>query len=163
MAKRIALTNGGYALVDDEDAQRLSKYSWTRVSGTGYARRATTVGGKGGRKVVIYMHREVVGAPRGTVVDHVNHDKLDNRRANLRVCTHKENCRRQRPQQGKTSAFRGVHLCAQTGRWRAVIVVDGARVHLGRFDNPREAAVAYDAAALKYFGDFAHLNLAGAP
>lgn len=90
-------------------------------------------------------------------VDHINMDGLDNRAKNLRACSHKENTRNTR-RAAKTSAFLGVSWCAEKGSWSANIQPDSRKVFLGRFDSEKAAAKAYDAAAIKHFGEFANLN-----
>jgi len=98
----------------------------------------------------------ITNAPKGMEVDHINHDQLDNRRANLRVCTHKENGRNSKASAG-TSQYKGVFK-SRGGKWTAHICVNYQTKNLGTFVNEAEAAYAYDCAAQHYFGEFAHTN-----
>jgi hypothetical protein len=122
------------ALVDDEDAARLSGYRWCLTS-HGYAQRGTNANG------VFYLHREVLNLDRGdgVVVDHVNRNKLDNRKRNLRVVPQLINANNLAAK-GGSSKFRSVYLRKDTGRWAAMPRWDGRRHHLGCFDSEREAA-----------------------
>jgi hypothetical protein len=105
------------------------------------------------------MHRFLTGALPGQVVDHINGDGLDNRRCNLRVCTHKQNVRNARPYKGKkTSKFRGVYFSAPTQKFKAQIMCSGVKINLGSFESEKSAAEAYDEAASKLFGEYARLN-----
>lgn len=163
---RIPLTRGFFALVSPEDFECVAAFkwqSWFRKSKPSevYATRTFKKNGKHGR---IWMHRFIVGAESGEFVDHRNGNGLDNRRGNLRRCTNQENQRNvvRSPRQ-KRGGFKGVR--PSNGRWAAYIRAgkrgnDGKSktLHLGTFDEQVDAARAYDAAALKYFGEFASLN-----
>jgi hypothetical protein len=91
-------------------------------------------------------------------VDHINGDKLDNRRANLRVATKTQQRQNQRVTRRNTSGFKGVSRISSTGRWRARIKVSGRQMPCGVYATAESAALAYDAAAREYFGEFARLN-----
>jgi hypothetical protein len=107
------------------------------------------------------MHREIMGAAEGQVVDHINHDGLDNRRCNLRVCSHAENVRNQRGQRGRSSGYKGVSRDRRLGKWRAQIWHNGKHTYLGLFESEAAAARAYNAKARDLFGAFAYLNEVG--
>jgi hypothetical protein len=149
----VPLTHWLFAVVDAEDFERVSARRWFACpSGRGriYARSSSA-------SPRVSMHRFIVDAPVGLHVDHANGCTLDNRRSNLRLCTPRENSRNQtRKAAGRSSRFKGVSH--HEGRWRAVITVDRALVWLGRFATELEAAHAYDAAAVKHFGEFAAPN-----
>jgi hypothetical protein len=152
----IALTQGYVAIVDAEDHEWLSQWRWrykARGDGyQGYAVRTTRFAGSR-RQVTIYMHRAVFAADVPEV-DHINGDKLDNRRSNLRAANRRLNSSNRRLARG-ASGFIGV---AQAGaRWIAYFG-KGAGSYLGRFDVPEDAARARDAAARSAYGDFAVLN-----
>jgi hypothetical protein len=151
--KRIPLTGGLFALVDDADYAALAKYRWSVVrSGRNfYARRHRS--GRG-----LYMHREVMGLLVGWEVDHINHDGLDNRRRNLRLCTRRENAHNRLPCRNGSSRYKGVSLHKPSGRWRANISSDGKNFFIGSFKSQVGAAKAYDDKARELFGEFAHLN-----
>jgi hypothetical protein len=104
------------------------------------------------------MHREIAGPGPGQVVDHINHDGLDNRRCNLRVCSHAENVRNQRGQYGRSSRYKGVSRDRRLGKWRAQIWHNGKHTYLGLHDSETAAAEAYNAKARELFGEFAYLN-----
>lgn len=159
--KMISLTRGQVAIVDDADHAELACHLWQAHRGphdtTWYAVRATVVDG---HKTKLRMHRVLMGATRGVEVDHRNGNGLDNQRLNLRLATGSQNQRhRIRPTRPKmASSFKGVSWEAQWKRWRARILVDGKRIHLGTFRSEIEAAKTYDAAALRHFGEFAAPN-----
>ncbi len=153
--------SGLVALVDDEDAERVGSYLWHafRSGGNVYAIRRIRVGGYKGPKVCCLMHRFIVSAPDGLDVDHRNHNGLDNRRENLRVCEHVHNMRNMLPHStGHSSTFKGVGFHKKRAKWRAFIRLNGREEHLGLFVSEIEAARAYDAAALAAWGEFAWLN-----
>lgn len=146
----IILYGGQVALVDDADFRKIACYSWSATSGTViYAQR------KNGRKNVL-LHREIMAAPDNLQVDHINGNGLDNRRANLRVCTRSQNLWNQRRRAKNTSGFKGVNKNGDT--WRARIKVNNKEIALGCYKDAIQAAKAYDYAAKKYFGEFAKTN-----
>lgn len=142
-----------YTIVDDEDYGELSRWAWAYHK-NGYAHRGTSSWGK---SLKFYMHREIMGAADGQDVDHINGNKLDNRKSNLRLCSRSQNMANA-PGRGVTSRYKGVGWDRSRGKWHAKIMVDYKTINLGRFDSEIEAARAYDAAALRYFGSYATLN-----
>lgn len=156
--REIALTNGGTAIVDDEDFAALAAFRWRR-SPNGYAVRSEWSGGK---VRAILMHRVVADPPDGKEVDHVDGNKLLNTRANLRVCERGQNAANTAGRRRRKSPFKGTDYRAAKKRWRASINVKGKNIHLGYFDTAEGAARAYDSAAREHFGEFAHLNFAAA-
>jgi len=104
------------------------------------------------------MHREMMNAPAGMLVDHRNGDNLDNRRSNLRLATPTENSCNRRKKTGGSSRYKGVTFNRRSGKWFARIRIHGKCIFLGTFESEVEAARAYDAAAKKYHGEFACLN-----
>lgn len=150
-------TSRGWAIVDKEDLPLLEQYRWS-FAGNGYV--ANKSAGP-----TIYLHRLVVRAPKGTYVDHINHDKLDNRKANLRFCTQTQNrANSVLNKRGTISGFKGValfkNLPVGTKRWRACIKVNHKVKSPGYYHSAKEAALAYNNAALETFGEFALLNKA---
>lgn len=153
--KKIPLTQGKFALVDDEDYERLIAMGKWQCVGRGKKVYAVKMFWK---KKHIIMHRFIVDAPIGFEVDHINGDGLNNRRENLRICTVSENGRNLSKRKDNTSGFKGVNWHKQKSKWRARIQLDKKRIDVGYFDCPIEAARAYNAAAIKYHGEFAKLN-----
>lgn len=159
MTKEIPLRCGGVAIVDDEMYDELMKFDWS-CTASGHAARYEP--GK-----IIYMHRVILRASSGMVVDHINGIPADNRSENLRECTHHQNLMNRRPNRtvkggSPSSKFRGVQaLKSLNPRWRARIVCGGIAYALGTYGSEEEAAKAYDAAARYYYGEFAFTNFPG--
>jgi hypothetical protein len=154
--RRIPLTRGKYAIVDPEDYERLNKVKWHTGGKEGifYARQTKGINGK---QVTTLMHREVVSVPNDMVVDHINHNGLDNRKANLRPATVAQNTWN-RYTKKDSNRFRGANWDPTTKKWLARLTLNGSRITIGYFDNEIEAAKAYDEAAKRLRGEFAVLN-----
>ena len=157
--------SGRVALIDDEDFGRVSSAGRWQFNMLGrnshgvaycYAQRKVP-NGKGGSRTVM-LHRFILDAPSGMMVDHLNHDGLDNRRCNLRLATRSENLANHRKGRGTSSRFLGVYWHKLGRKWAAGC--SGA--HLGMFANEVDAALAYDRAASRAFGAFASLNFPAA-
>lgn len=153
MAAKINLTRGMVALVDDHDAPEVRGYAWVAKPADQTAKiwyAYTQV-----KKRTIYLHRFILEAQTGILVDHINGNGLDCRRENMRLCSpslNSANSRRHAP----ASGFRGVYLHKRA--FSARIWINGKSRRVGSFQCPAEAALAYDAAALEAFGEFAVLN-----
>lgn len=105
------------------------------------------------------MHRVILNTPKGMESDHINGDGLDNRRCNLRICTTSQNQQNQQTQSRiKSSGFKGVNWAKRANKWVARIVIAKKEMWLGSFDSELKAALAYDNAAKKYFGEFSKTN-----
>jgi len=107
------------------------------------------------------MHRFILNAPRHKLVDHIDGNGLNNRKANLRLCNHSQNAWNRRPNSGCHSKYKGVYWNKDKKKWHATISKSYKRIHLGYFDNEIEAARAYDKKAKEFFGEFAYLNFRG--
>lgn len=158
--KEISLTNGGgkVALVDDEDHQFLSERKWRFKRG--YASRNQYM--EGGRQSEIFMHRLVLGLPKGFPldVDHIDGNRLNNQKSNLRICTRAQNAQNRKIHKNKLSGYKGVCWDKKKGNWVAQLVFQRKRVYYGRFDSPEDAYKAYCDAAIKWHGEFAKLEKA---
>ncbi len=158
--KKIPLSRGQFALVDDCDFKDMSKYKWHALknqSGTWYAYRSYKYKKDFYRK--ISMHRQILDLGYGDKRqgDHRNHNGLDNQRHNLRLCTVQQNQFNQKVK-SKTSKYKGVSWCQRTKKWFSLIQIDGRSIFLGRFYLEELAALAYDFAALRYHREFACFN-----
>lgn len=155
--REIKLTQGKVARVDDEDFEWLNQWKWFAHQGHGpfYAGRGTFVDGKRGH---IWMHRQIMDAPMDMVIDHIDHDGLNNQKSNLRICSRGQNVQNSR--RSGSLGFKGVSYFykKKKKRFRATIYINGKNIFLGLFYTPEEAARVYDRNAVKYFGDFAWLN-----
>lgn len=154
----IPLTRNKFTIIDTEDFELVSKYKWNYLK-IGYA--STSVGGRK-NKITLYMHRVIMCPCNGFVVDHINGNKLDNRKANLRLCLQSENSKNRikSSNRNKTSSYKGVYK-RKDGRkkcWTTKIKVNRKNIIIGSFYNENDAALAYNQAAIKYHGKFAKLN-----
>lgn len=157
--KEIPLTQGRFALVNDIDYAFLMQWKWH--FNRGYAKRSSRESDGLTKRKLISMHRVIL--IRKLVrfdfneTDHKNQNKLDNRRGNLRPASRLQNSANSKSRQG-SSKFKGVHQLKCRKKWQVYIQFEGGRKYLGSFTDEIEAAKAYNRAALKYFGEFAHLN-----
>lgn len=157
--KRIPLTQGKYALIDNEDFEKLNQFKWRACyqHGSWYAVRE--IRKAKGIWTTQKMHMFIMNTPKGMEIDHENHNGLDNQKTNLRICTHVQNLMNQRPQHRKTSSkHKGVYWHKCTNKWMARIKLNGKYIYLGLFVNEINAALAYDVAAKELFREFAYLN-----
>lgn len=162
--KTIPLTMGYFTKVDDDDYDKFAKKRWYAMRVKDKIRPSRVVydglGGGDRKSTRKYLSREIVGAKKGEWVDHINGDTLDNRKENLRICNPSENAgNRKRPRTNK-SGYKGVRKAnSRINPWRSQIIVEGKFIHLGNYKTRVEAAIAYDKAAKKYFGEYAKTNL----
>lgn len=166
--KKIPLTRGKYALVDDADFEWLNQWKWCAQKSR-HTYYAVRVKSKGLKQIQIFMHKLILNPPDGLKTDHINHSGLDNRRQNLRVCTLAENQwnQRLRKEMGEyKSEYKGVSWNKgqkykggrYKGGWRARIGIDKKQMYLGYFQSEIDAAKAYDKKAKELFGEFAETN-----
>ena len=153
--KEIPLTCGKVALVDDEDYEWLIKYVWSYTS-NGYV----VDGGRFAHGKGTLMHRAIMKPGKMQVIDHINGNPLDNRKCNLRICIQKQNAQNRVGVKRNTSGHKGVFWKQDHKKWCACININSKRKYLGYFNNSLDAAIAYDQAALKYFGEYARFNYA---
>lgn len=143
MSKQIRLSQGKFALVDDADFDFLSQWKWTltqfRKKYTGYA--YTHMTSSFGTKTTVKMHRFLLGAPNGTIVDHINGDGLDNRRANLRITSQIINQQNRRGSQrnNKSSGVLGVTWDKAYNKWKSQITANKKHINIGRYNSIHEA------------------------
>jgi hypothetical protein len=156
--RRIALMEGKFSIVDPQDYYWLNNYDWCAKGRKGHIY-AVRFDNTCEREKTIWMHREIMKAPKGILVDHRNSDDLDNRRDNLRLATYSQNGYNSRIDKSKASSqYRGVRFRKKSVRWVVVLRHQGKKIWIGSFKTELEAARAYDAAARKYHGEFARLN-----
>jgi len=150
----VTLTKGYVAIIDADDVERVQPFSWralvvhTNVYGYRSLERSH-INRKG-----MLLHRLIMNAPNGFDVDHINCNSLDNRKSNMRICTHSENLCNQRTRKGTASPLKGVSFAKCKTRWRARIVIQGVEISLGQFATEQEAHAAYCTASAKIHKDF---------
>jgi hypothetical protein len=151
----IPLTQGRTSKIDRSDLNAVAHYNWCSSSHTGKKYAVSRIDGK-----VRYLHRFLFGFPARVHVDHINGDTLDNRRENLRLCSHSQNLRNRGKTIANKSGFKGVSMSndKRKRKWSAEIRANGRRLRLGRFLTAAEAAMAYNEAAKIVHGSFAQLN-----
>jgi len=152
--KQIELSKGKFAIVDDRDFEYLNSFCW-HLTSNGYAARRI-----GYRGPIVLMHRDILKAPKGLTVDHINHNKIDNRRKNIRLATYVQNGANRRKIYGNTP-YKGVHFSKLEQKYKAYLDHDNRRLYLGTYDTAEEAARAYDKEAFKLKGEFSLQNFPG--
>jgi len=156
--KTISLTQGKFALVDDEDFERVSRYKW-QFGSYGYA--VANIWNKNTKTHShTRLHRFILNAERGTQIDHKDLNKLNNTKSNLRFCNTSQNMLNAGVYRTNTTGYKGVYLCKRKKKisWYVQIRYQGKQVFLGIFTDIKKAAQVYNQAALKYHGEFARLN-----
>ena len=153
MVKKIPLTQDKFALVDDADFDELNQYKWyaSFTHGIWYVQRSEYINGK---QKNIKMHRQIMDFPSSKDIDHINHDGLDNRRYNLRVCNHSKNMKNRYMQKNNTSGLIGVSWNKRIKKWHAQIGNENKNIHIGYFENKEEANRAYNKKAIELFGEY---------
>lgn len=150
----IPLTKGQFAIVDNYNYEWLNWWNWYAKESpdTFYAVREDRNG------KYIFMHREILNVPKDMMTDHKNHNGLDNRETNIRICTNAENQYNRKKNKTKKSAYKGISWHKKDKKWQARIKHNRKSIYLGNFDSEIDAAKAYDAKALELFGEFAYTN-----
>lgn len=150
----IKLTNGGYTLVDYEDYQTYKDFGWLK-NAKGYAvcaRRDKVLK----RNKFFRLHRLIMNTPPNMFTDHINGNKLDNRRSNLRVCTNQQNLMNKPVRSDSLTGIKGVRWHKRNQMWQARITHNGKCYYLGCFKDINQASECYQKAASTMFGEFAH-------
>lgn len=155
--KKIKLSLGKNAFVDDEDFEYLKQFRWHAKDKRGvfYAAGRIRVNGK---QVLAYMHRVVLKAEAGQFVDHKDGNPLNNQKSNLRFCTRSENMMNRRRRCKGASKYKGVCFNKEAKKWAASLSINNKNIFLGYFLKEDDAAQAYDRKAKELYGDFANLN-----
>jgi hypothetical protein len=148
--KEIACSRGLVVKVDDEDFELVSQFKWLNFNGYAgrFKNKSEVESFNRHKRELVMMHRLLTDAPKGMDVDHINRDKTDNRRSNLRIVDRAANSRNQaaRP---KASAYKGVYPAQSgNGRWVAIMKNRGRQKWVGTFDTQEEAAMAWNSAVL---------------
>ncbi len=151
--KKIKLNKGYYTLIDDEDYSRFKDLKLHLRKSRNTLNAAILINGK-----KVFIHRIIMNCPDNMYVDHKNHNGLDNRRSNLRICTNKQNIMNSKKFKIGSSEYKGVSWQKNRRKWHSYIHYNYKKIHLGSFDNEKKAALAYNNAAKKYFGEYAYLN-----
>jgi hypothetical protein len=156
--KEIQLTQGKVAIVDDEDYDYLNQWKWfaNNMNGKFYVKKKITVSKN--KQTDIYMHRFIMKPNKGMVIDHLDGNTLNNQKNNLRICTHAENMRNSKIPINNKSGYKGVSYQENRNTYRAQIKFNNKTINIGDFIDPIDAARAYNEVALKYHGEFAHIN-----
>lgn len=159
--KEIKLSQQQITLVDDEDYEYLNQWIWcsyfSPITKTFYAMRNSKTN-KYGKRINIYMSREIMNTPEKLHCDHIDHDTLNNQKYNLRNCEFKDNMKNKRLYKNSTTLYKGVIFDKESQKYRSRIGLNGKKIHIGRFDSIIDAAMAYDKKAIEIYGEFACTN-----
>lgn len=154
--KEIKLSQGKVTLVDDEDYVYLVQFNWSasKPGGSKYYRAVRM-----NKNKLEFMHRVIMNTPDGLFVDHIDHDSLNNQKYNLRNCTKSEN------NQNKSSnkKYQGIYWDKANSKYKAQIMINYRQISLGRYSTAEEAALAYNKAAIEYYGSGAKINIVSNP
>jgi len=154
--KEIQLTQGKFAIVDDDDFELLNQWKW-HISASGYAaRRIPKVNGK---QAILFMHRILLGLSLndGICGDHINGIRIDNRKCNLRIASKLENGKNVKKHKDNLSGYKGVYLNKDRNKWAAQICTNGKTEYLGLFESPELAYEEYCKESIKRHGDFSNV------
>jgi len=155
--KEIILSNGDISIVDKSDYIKFSKMKWHVIK---RKKQKHAYGKKNGK--TIYLHREILNAKKGQIVDHINRNGLDNRKCNLRFANKAINANNTKYHENSAIKLKGVTVRKDRNKkYRATIVFEGKQIYLGSYYTPEEAATSYDIAAVKYYGKNTYLNNIG--
>lgn len=156
--RKIPLRPGVVAIVDEEDFERINAHKWCLLfsEGKGYATRKSPA--VNGNRKTIRMHREVLKAPDGVIVDHINGDGLDNRKTNLRLCDLSQNGANRRHHRKALSGYKGVSWNKAAETWHVMVRYKGQLIPLGTYGDLKEAIAVYNRAVTDLHGEFAALN-----
>ena len=141
-------SNGDIIKVDLEDLDKINNYCWSKNS-VGYAQAREI-----GKDSIVLMHRIIMSPSNKELVDHINHDKLDNRKLNLRVCSQSDNMANQIISKTNTTGFKGVYWDDNRNKWVSQIGYKNKNIYLGRYDNKQDAIEAREKAEIEYFGEY---------
>ena len=155
MSVEIPLTKGKTAIIDARDIEKVAPYKWRFHAG--YAR-SFIYNPQSRRIITIHMSHVILPCPEGMFIDHINRNKLDNRRCNLRIATRSQNNANRKSFTNSKSQYKGVLKSKKTGWWEAAIRKDGTQIHLGSYETEIAAASAYNDYARKMWGKYAVLN-----
>ncbi len=155
--KLIPLTQGKFAIVDADDYERLMQYKW--CCNNSYAARRSKKS-ENTKRGIVYMHRLINQTPEGLDTDHINGNKLDNRKVNLRAVSRRENALNSAPRKNKASSYKGVWLdnSKPNRLWRCGIRHFGKMIYFGRYSTEEEARDVYEQKSIKYSGEFKYNN-----
>jgi hypothetical protein len=164
MVKVITLSRNKTTTIPDELFEEITKFKWCAIETAGKFYAVRNRDGKEGKGHLVYLHREVWmlangPIPQGLMIDHIDGNGLNNDLSNLRICTCAQNQRNQKIRV-HSSQYKGVSRCKGYEKWTARIFFMGKHIHLGRFDEEKDAASAYDSKARELFGIFARPNFA---
>lgn len=172
--KEIKLTQGLITLVDDEDYEYLNQWKWiaVKLGYTYYAARNHFISKK---RTTLSMHRVIMNTPKGIEVDHIDHNGLNNQKSNLRNCSHKQNIWNRSSRKNTKSKYLGVTLQStkhkyiikegiekitiSKPKYTAHISANGKTIYLGSFNKEKDAAIAYNKAAINLYGSYANINV----
>lgn len=165
----IIIRNGLECIIDDCDLPIIQSKSWLvkECNGKKYLRNDISFYvdcTKTKRKTIrTYFHRYIMSPGIGLEVDHINGNTLDNRRENLRICTHKQNIQNQKLRTDNTTGYKGVHYSERRHKYMACIRTNGKTIHMGGYETAEAAAAVYKAKALELFGEYANFGSVSAP
>lgn len=157
--KQIPLTQGKFALVDDEDYEELSKLKWHLHKGKSVFYAATNAKDESGKWKLFLMHRVILKLTNPNIkCDHKDGNGLNNQNSNIRICNLCENARNSRLPKNNKSGYKGVSFNHRLNKFMSTIGCNSKKIHIGYFDNKKDAALAYDIAARHFHGEFSRLN-----
>lgn len=150
---KFSIAKGKTTIIDAEDYDKVSKHRWNYNNGAVMANIDLE-----GKRTTLKLHRYVLGLKKGDpIVDHKNNNPLDNRKSNLRICTHAENLRNRGKAANNKSGYKGVSWAVHAGKWQASICKNYKSYHLGLFEDPKEAHKAYIKASKTLHEEYSHI------